>query len=154
MTKTLLVTDDAAIIRAKVKEAATSAGWTIVAEARNGKEAVDRYAQHWPTAVTVDLVMPEYDGIYALREILAMDPNAKVIVVSAIGQKNILKDAFKIGAVDFVVKPFDKQTLAKTLEQFAPNAEPASQPAVEPPVEPAAAAQSLCDLRTSEPFSS
>jgi two-component system, chemotaxis family, chemotaxis protein CheY len=120
MAKTLLVTDDAAIIRAKIKEIATGAGWNVVAEARNGKEAVERYAEHRPAAVTIDLVMPEYDGIYALREILTLDPNAKVIVVSAIGQKNILKDAFKLGAADFVVKPFDKQTLAKTLEQFAP----------------------------------
>ena len=118
MAKTLLVADDAAIIRAKIKEAACGAGWTIVAEARNGKEAVERYAEVRPMVVTVDLVMPEYDGIYALREILALDPNAKVVVVSAIGQKNVLKDAFNIGAADFIVKPFDKQTLIKTLEQF------------------------------------
>jgi two-component system, chemotaxis family, chemotaxis protein CheY len=64
--------------------------------------------------------MPEYDGIYALREIMAKDPAAKVIVVSAIGQKNVLKDAFSSGAADFIVKPFDKNTLIKTLEQFAP----------------------------------
>jgi two-component system, chemotaxis family, chemotaxis protein CheY len=121
VTKTLLVADDATIIRAKIKEVATSAGWTVVAEARNGKEAVDRFAERRPTAVTVDLVMPEYDGIYALREILALDPEAKVIVVSAIGQKNILKEAFQFGAVDFVVKPFDRQSLIKTLEQFAPR---------------------------------
>jgi two-component system, chemotaxis family, chemotaxis protein CheY len=123
MAKTLLVTDDAAIIRAKIKDVATSAGWTIAAEARNGKEAVERYAECRPTAVTIDLVMPEYDGIYALREILAMDPNAKVIVVSAIGQKSILKDAFNMGAADFVVKPFDKNTLIKTLEQVLPTEE-------------------------------
>jgi two-component system chemotaxis response regulator CheY len=122
--KTLLIADDAAIIRAKIKETALGAGWTIVAEARNGKEAVDRYAEHHPAAVTVDLVMPEYDGIYALREILAQDPNAKVIVVSAIGQKNVLKDAFNIGAADFIVKPFDKNALIKTLEQFATAGEP------------------------------
>ena len=123
MAKTLLVTDDAAIIRAKIKEIALNAGWTIVAEARNGKEAVDLYTEHRPAVVTVDLVMPEYDGIYALREILTLDPNAKVIVVSAIGQKTILKDAFKLGAADFIVKPFDKQTFTKTLEQFAPAPE-------------------------------
>ena len=119
MAKTLLVTDDAAIIREKIKEAARSAGWEIAGEARNGKEAVERYAEFRPTAMTVDLVMPEYDGIYALREILALDPNAKVIVVSALGQKNVLKDAFKLGAADFVVKPFDKHALTNTLEQFA-----------------------------------
>ena len=124
MEKTLLVADDAAIIRTKIKEAASNAGWTVVAEARNGKEALDRYLECRPAAVTVDLVMPEYDGIYALREILAADPNAKVIVVSALGQKHILKDAFQIGAVDFVVKPFDKQTLIKTLEQAVSHEEP------------------------------
>lgn len=119
MAKTLLVTDDAAIIREKIKEAARRVGWEIVGEARNGKEAVERYAALRPTAMTLDLVMPEYDGIYALREILAIDPAAKVIVVSALGQKNILKDAFKLGAADFVVKPFDTHTLSNTLEQFA-----------------------------------
>jgi two-component system, chemotaxis family, chemotaxis protein CheY len=123
MAKTLLVTDDAAIIRAKIKEVACGAGWTIVAEARNGKEAVEHYAEFRPAVVTIDLVMPEYDGIYALREILALDPEAKVIVISAIGQKAILKDAFQIGAADFVVKPFDKKTLIKTLEQCAPKEE-------------------------------
>jgi two-component system, chemotaxis family, chemotaxis protein CheY len=123
MAKTLLVTDDAAIIRAKIKEVACSAGWTIAAEARNGKEAVERYAECRPAVVTVDLVMPEYDGIYALREILALDPDAKVVVISAIGQKAILKDAFQIGAADFVVKPFDRNTLIKTLEQYAPKEE-------------------------------
>ena len=117
MAKTLVVTDDAAIIRQKVKQAARSSGWEIVGEARNGKEAVERYTELRPTAMTIDLVMPEYDGIYALREIMALDPDAKVIVVSAIGQKSILQEAFKLGVVDFIVKPFDKQTLIKTLEQ-------------------------------------
>ncbi len=127
MAKTLLVTDDAAIIRAKIKEVAMSVGWTIVGEAKNGKEAVEKFAQLRPMVMTVDLVMPEYDGIYALREVLALDPNAKVVVISAIGQKHILKDAFQIGAADFVVKPFDKAILVKTLEQFA--AAPAPEPA-------------------------
>jgi two-component system chemotaxis response regulator CheY len=119
MAKTLIVTDDAAIIREKVKAVARDSGWEIVGEARNGKEAVERYAALRPTAMTIDLVMPEYDGIYALREIMALDPNAKVIVISAIGQKGVLHEAFKLGAADFVVKPFDKQALTKTLEQVA-----------------------------------
>lgn len=125
MNNTLLVVDDAAIVREKIKEAARSAGWEIVGEARNGKEAVERFTELRPLAMTIDLVMPEYDGIYALREIMAIDPNAKVVVVSALGQKNVLKDAFKLGATDFIVKPFDKRTLVKTLEQFASAAEPA-----------------------------
>ena len=135
MDKTLLVIDDAAIVREKIKETARAAGWEIVGEAGNGQEAVQRYAELRPTAVTLDLVMPEYDGIYALREILAADPNAKVVVVSALGQKNVLKDAFKLGAADFVVKPFDCRTLAATLEQFvggeeADTAEAAGNPAL------------------------
>jgi len=124
MDKTLLVVDDAVIVREKIKETARAAGWEVVGEASNGKDAVRRYAELRPAAVTLDLVMPEYDGIYALREILATDPNAKVVVVSALGQKNVLKDAFKLGAADFVVKPFDRRTLAATLEQFAHGEEP------------------------------
>lgn len=119
MAKTLVVADDAAIIRQKIKEAARSNGWEIVGEANNGKLAVERYLELRPTVMTIDLVMPEYDGIYALREILTVDPDAKIIVVSAIGQKTVLQDAFKLGAVDFIVKPFDKQVLIKTLAQFA-----------------------------------
>ena len=125
MAKTLLVIDDAAIVREKIKEAARGAGWEIVGEACNGREAVERFAQLRPAAVTLDLVMPECDGICALREILAIDPAAKVIIVSALGQKSVLKEAFKLGAADFVVKPFDRHTLISTLEQFAGAEEPA-----------------------------
>lgn len=119
MSKTLLVADDARIIREKIKEAARSAGWEIVGEAGNGQDAVARYAEVRPTAVTLDLVMPEYDGLYALRGIMEIDPDAKVVIISALGQKTVLKDAFQLGAADFVVKPFDKQVLINTLEQFA-----------------------------------
>ena len=115
MAKTLLVADDAAIVREKIKEAARGAGWEIAGEARNGKEAVERYAQLRPMLTTIDLVMPEYDGIYALREIITLDPNAKVVVISALGQKNILKDAFKLGALDFIVKPFEQAHLLERL---------------------------------------
>ena len=81
MDKTLLVIDDAVIVREKIKETARAAGWEIVGEASNGKEGVRQYAELRPVAVTLDLVMPEFDGIYALREILATDSNAKVVVV-------------------------------------------------------------------------
>ena len=75
----MLVADDVAIVREKIKDAARQVGWEIVGEARNGKEALEWYTELHPTAMTLDLVMPEYDGIYALREILTLDPNAKVI---------------------------------------------------------------------------
>lgn len=123
MAKTLLVTDDALIIREMIKDAATSAGWEIAGEATNGQEAVERYQELRPDACTLDLVMPEYDGLHALRGILAVDPDARVVVVSALDQKNVLKDAFKLGAADFLVKPFDKRVLIETLEQQVALAE-------------------------------
>jgi len=123
MARTLLVTDDAMIIRQIIKDMAVSAGWEVVGEAANGQEAIDRYRELRPDAVTLDLVMPEHDGLHALHGIMEFDPKAKVLVVSALEQRGILKDAFKAGAADFVSKPFDNQALRTTLEQlFAEHA--------------------------------
>ena len=121
MTRTLLVADDALIIRQIIKDLATSAGWTVVGEASNGKEAVEQYEQLRPAAVTLDLVMPEHDGLYALHGIMSLDPEAKVLLVSALEQRGVLKDAFKAGAADFVSKPFDKGSLQSTLAQLVPD---------------------------------
>ena len=120
MPRTLLVTDDAVIIREMIKDAAISAGWQIVGEAANGREAVERYAELRPDACTLDLVMPEYDGLYALRGIIELDPDARVAVVSALDQKKVFADALRAGAADFVVKPFDREILIETLEQMVP----------------------------------
>ncbi|MEA1952079.1 MAG: response regulator [Planctomycetota bacterium] len=116
MTKTLLVVDDALIIREIVKETAIAAGWEIAGEAINGQEAIDLYMKLKPSAVTLDMVMPEYDGIHALRGIIEADPEAKVLVLSALDQKTVLQQAFKLGAADFIVKPFDKNRLVESLE--------------------------------------
>jgi len=116
MPRRLLVVDDALIIREIIKDAVEGAGWEIAGEAANGQEAVEQYQLLHPDAVTLDLVMPEYDGLHALQGILDFDPHAKVVVVSALDQKNILKQAFKIGATDFVVKPFVNDALVRTLE--------------------------------------
>ena len=120
MSRTLLVTDDAVIIREIIKDIAISVGWKIVGEASNGREAAQRYAELRPDACTLDLVMPKYDGLYALREIIKFDPDAQVVVVSALNQKKILIDALRAGAADFVVKPFDRNLLVETLEQMVP----------------------------------
>lgn len=128
MHKTLLVADDARLLREKIIDAARSDGWEIVGEAGNGQEAADRYAELLPTAVTLDLVMPVYDGMYALRKIIAADPNAKIVVVSALGQKGVLREAFKLGAADFIVKPFENAALIHTLAQFAGTIATAEQP--------------------------
>ncbi len=126
MNKTLLITDDALIIRTMVRDAAEAAGWEVVAEAANGQEAIDAYSQARPAAVTLDLVMPHYDGLYALRGIKALDPEARIVVVSALEQRGVLKEAFRLGASDFILKPFDKRALAATLDQLV--ADPALLP--------------------------
>jgi two-component system chemotaxis response regulator CheY len=119
MAKRLLVTDDAEIMREIIKDAATSAGWEVVGTATNGQEAIDKYKELRPDVVTLDLVMPEFDGLHALRGILGFDPNATVLVVSALDQRNVLKEAFKTGATDFLVKPFDRNQLVSALNTHA-----------------------------------
>ena len=120
MARTLMVTDDAIIIREIIKDIAASAGWNVVGEATNGREALQLYDELRPCACTLDLVMPEYDGLYALREIIKLDSDARIVVVSALDQKKVLKDAIRAGASDFVVKPFDRKVLIDTLEQLVP----------------------------------
>lgn len=121
MTRTLLVADDALIIREIIKDMARGAGWEIVGEAANGQEAIDRYRELSPDAVTLDLVMPEHDGLHALHGIMEFDPHAKVLIVSALEQRGVLKNAFKAGAADFVAKPFDRHNLQDSLEQLSPE---------------------------------
>lgn len=125
MSRTLLVTDDALIIREMIKDAAISAGWEIVGEAQNGQQAIELYEQLQPDVVTLDMVMPEYDGIHALAGIKQRDPDARVLVVSALDQKQTLKEAFRLGAADFIVKPFDPKNLVATLDKIAPVSAPA-----------------------------
>lgn len=121
MEKTLLIADDALIIRRIISDTATSAGWTVVGEAANGQEALERYCELRPYAVTLDLVMPDHDGLYALRGIMGADPQAKVLLVSALEQRSVLKDAFRSGACDFVCKPIDRDSLRASLNQLAPT---------------------------------
>lgn len=119
MNATLLVTDDSMIIREMIKDIARTAGWEIVGEAANGLEAVQQYQLLKPVAVTLDLTMPEYDGLYALRGIRDFDPNAQVLVVSAIDQAAVIKEAIDLGAADFIVKPFDHSRLQRAIQLLA-----------------------------------
>ena len=116
MEKTLLVADDALIIREIIKDMARDAGWRVVGEAANGQEAIERYQELHPDAVTLDLVMPEHDGLHALHGIIEFDPEARILIVSALEQRGVLKSAFKAGAADFVAKPFAKNSLRESLE--------------------------------------
>jgi two-component system, chemotaxis family, chemotaxis protein CheY len=124
MLRKLLIADDAMIIRQMIRDLAENAGWEIVGEASNGEEAVQRYRDLRPDAMTLDLVMPEYDGLHALHGVMEFDPDAKVLVVSALDQRGVLKDAIKAGAADFVGKPFDKRNLQATLDQLVPQSNP------------------------------
>ncbi len=107
MAKVLLV-DDAAFMRMRCARLLQEEGHEVV-EASNGREAVEAYQAHHPNAVLMDITMPEMDGLEALRAIKAVDPNAKVAMLTAMGQQAIVIEAIKSGARDFVVKPFERE---------------------------------------------
>jgi two-component system, chemotaxis family, chemotaxis protein CheY len=102
----VLVVDDAAFMRKMVTDALTKGGHEVVGEAGTGVEAVDRYRDLKPDVMTLDITMPEKDGLAALKEIIELDPDAKVIMCSALGQESKVLESIKLGAKDFVVKPF------------------------------------------------
>ncbi len=111
----LLIVDDAQMMRLKIERLALSAGWTQVVQASNGGQAVDFYREQPFQLVTMDIVMPGVDGLEALTEIRRIDPDARVIMVSAINQKAKLRECIDAGAVDFIVKPFDANRFQQLL---------------------------------------
>ena len=102
----ILVVDDAAFMRKMVTDALTKGGHEVIGEAGNGAEAVERYQALRPDLTTLDITMPEKDGLSALRDIMAIDTAAKVVMCSALGQESKVLESIKLGAKDFVVKPF------------------------------------------------
>ncbi len=102
----VLVVDDAAFMRKMVSDALVKGGHEVCGEAGNGSEAVEQYQALKPDLTTLDITMPEKDGLAALREIMALDPGARVIMCSALGQETKVLESIKSGAKDFVVKPF------------------------------------------------
>jgi two-component system chemotaxis response regulator CheY len=102
----VLVVDDAAFMRKMVSDALAKGGHEVVGEAGTGVEALTQYQALKPDLVTLDITMPEKDGLAALGEIVAADPSAKVVMCSALGQESKVLEAIKLGAKDFVVKPF------------------------------------------------
>ena len=121
MSKRALVVDDSMLMRRVICDCLTDSGWEIVAEADNGEEAVRQYRDHQPDAVTMDIVMPGTDGLFALERILEIDPSAQVVVVSALNQTKLISEAIRKGAQDFIAKPFlpeqRQQTLAGCIEE-------------------------------------
>ena len=113
MAKRVLVVDDAVIMRKRIKDIAERAGWEVAGEAGNGEEAIVLYEQENPDLVTLDIVMPKMDGVTALKRVMAINPAAQVVMISAVDQKDKLAECIRHGAVDFIVKPFDGERLSK-----------------------------------------
>jgi two-component system chemotaxis response regulator CheY len=118
----LLVVDDALIMRTMIKDVARAAGWEIAGEATTGADAVRRYRELRPDLVTLDIVMPEMDGVEALRTIRAEDPEARIVMVSAVDQRAKLAECIGLGAHDFIVKPFDREVLRSLFASLHPPA--------------------------------
>ncbi len=119
MGKKVLIVDDAAFMRMLLKDIITKAGYEVVGEASNGKEAVEKYKELKPDIVTMDITMPEMNGIEAVKEIKKIDPNAKIIMVSAMGQQAMVIEAIQAGARDFIVKPFQPARVIEAIKKVA-----------------------------------
>ena len=117
--KRILIVDDAAFMRVAIRNIVVKHGFTVVGEAANGVAAVEQYALLKPDIVTMDITMPEMNGIDALAEIRRMDSQAVVVMVSALGQESMVRDAVRAGAKGFVVKPFKEETIIAALTKLA-----------------------------------
>lgn len=115
MAKRILITDDALFMRVTLKNILSQNGYEICGEAQNGVEAVKMYEDLKPDIVIMDITMPEMDGIQALKEIIALDANANVVMCTAMGQKRMVVEAIQAGAKDFIVKPFQPERVLKAL---------------------------------------
>jgi two-component system chemotaxis response regulator CheY len=116
--KKVLIVDDAAFMRMSIKMMLERGGFEVVGEAENGLEGVRLYKELNPDIVTLDITMPEMDGITALKEIKKYDSKASVIMVSAMGQEILVKEAILNGAKSFIVKPFKEELIVSTLKKL------------------------------------
>jgi len=117
MSNRILIVDDAAFMRMMIRDILTKNGFEVVGEAPDGAQAVEKYKELKPDLVTMDITMPEMDGILALKEIRKMDANAKVIMCSAMGQQAMVIDAIQAGAKDFIVKPFQADRVIEAIKK-------------------------------------
>ena len=115
MSATIMIVDDAAFMRMMLKDILTKNGFTVVGEAENGVVAVEKYMQLKPNLTTMDITMPEMDGIQALKEIRKRDQKARVIMCSAMGQQAMVIEAIQAGAKGFIVKPFQADHVVEAI---------------------------------------
>jgi two-component system chemotaxis response regulator CheY len=122
MAQRILIVDDSRLTRAIIKNTLTAAGFDVVGEADNGKDAIVKFGDLKPDMVTMDLIMPDVDGMQATKEILSKDPKAKILVVTSLGQKLLEEDAMKTGAKGMIAKPFQPQELVKAVNDVLAQA--------------------------------
>ncbi|WP_312459174.1 MULTISPECIES: response regulator [Proteiniclasticum] len=117
MSKRIMIVDDAIFMRMKLKDILEKNGYEVVAEAQNGADAIEKFRAERPDIVTMDITMPEMDGIEALKGIKRIDPSAKVIMCSAMGQQAMVMEAIQSGALDFIVKPFETDRVIDSIQK-------------------------------------
>ena len=115
--KRILLVDDAAFMRMMIKDILVKNGFTVCGEGQDGFEAIEKYKTLQPDLVIMDITMPNMDGLAALKEIKKENPNAKVVMCSAMGQESYVVDAIKSGASDFIVKPFQADRIVSTVSK-------------------------------------
>jgi two-component system chemotaxis response regulator CheY len=115
--KRVLIVDDAVVMRMMIKGILSKNGYDVVGEAQNGVEAVEKYKALSPDLVTMDMVMPEMDGISAVKQIVASDPDAKIIMCTSMGQQALVVEAIQAGAKSFITKPFQPPKILETIEK-------------------------------------
>ncbi|MBU4386137.1 MAG: response regulator [Actinobacteria bacterium] len=121
MAPTVLIVDDALFMRMMIKDILSKDGFEVIGEAENGVEAVKKYAELRPNVVTMDIVMPEMDGIEAVRNIMKIDPWATVLMCSAMGQQPLVVEALEAGAKDFIIKPFQPSKVVEAVRKALQN---------------------------------
>ncbi|QGG48181.1 response regulator [Heliorestis convoluta] len=117
MANRILIVDDAAFMRMMIKDILTKNGYEVVGEAENGAVAVEKWKELKPDLTTMDITMPEMDGINAVRAIRKVDPSARIIMCSAMGQQAMVIDAIQAGAKDFIVKPFQPDRVLEAVKK-------------------------------------
>lgn len=113
----VLITDDTAFMRMSLRNVLEKNGMEVIGEAENGKDSIEKYLELGPDLVTMDITMPVMDGITAVKEIKQKDPAAKIIMVSAMGQKQMVVEALKSGALDFIIKPFQPERVVEAIKK-------------------------------------
>lgn len=117
MSIKILIVDDATFMRMMIKNIVAKNGYEVVGEAENGSEAIKLYTEHKPDLVTMDITMPEMDGIESVKAIKQIDPGAKIIMCSAMGQQSMVMEAIQAGAMDFIVKPFKQDRILQAIDR-------------------------------------